>query len=140
MPQIISATLPCLKMRENPITFEMLVDQLADLKLIQAAAIPMILLVLAEWLLTYFKKKDYYDGLDTLAATVIGVVNVAQSAALKFATFGLILFFYNFSTVEHPSNLVGICSLSCINRCLSILVSPCGSYQPFLVGNTCYAS
>lgn len=73
----------------------MLTDQLADLNIIKAAAIPMIALVLLEWLLSYFKKKDYYDGMDTAAATVIGTVNVVMSAALKFATFGVIIFFYN---------------------------------------------
>ena len=82
-------------MREDPITFEMLVDQLATLNLIKAAVIPMISLVLLEWFLTFYQKKDYYDGLDTLSATVIGTVNVIMSAGLKFATFGVIIFFYN---------------------------------------------
>ena len=105
-------------MRENPVSFEMLADQLADLKLIQAAAIPMILLVLAEWILTYFKKKDYYDGKDTIAATVIGLVNVAQSAALKFATFGIILFFYNLVPWSIPTSWWGfVLCLLAIDAC-----------------------
>ena len=41
-------------MRENPVTFEMLVEQLNDLNIIKAAAIPMISLVVLEWILTYF--------------------------------------------------------------------------------------
>ena len=82
-------------MRENPVSFEMLESQLEGLNIVAAAAIPMILLVVLEWILTYFQKKDYYDTKDTLSATFIGLVNVAMSAALKFATFGVILFFYN---------------------------------------------
>lgn len=82
-------------MRENPVNFEMLVDKLEGLNIIGMAAIPMISLVALEWILTFIKKKDYYDSLDTISATVIGLVNVAMSAALKFATFGVILFFYN---------------------------------------------
>jgi hypothetical protein len=35
----------------------------------------MILLVVAEWVLTLFKK-DYYNSLDTISATFIGLVNV----------------------------------------------------------------
>ena len=61
-------------MKENPLTMEMLLQQLVGLNIIQVAAIPMILLVLLEWVLTIVKKKDYYDGLDTLSATCIGLV------------------------------------------------------------------
>ncbi|NND94408.1 MAG: sterol desaturase family protein [Flavobacteriales bacterium] len=82
-------------MRENPVSFEMLESQLEGLNIVAAAAIPMISLVVLEWILTYFQKKDYYDTKDTISATFIGLVNVAMSAALKFATFGVILFFYN---------------------------------------------
>lgn len=82
-------------MRDYPVTFEMLESQLAGLNIVALAAIPMITLVFLEWLLTYFKKKDYYDSMDTISATFIGLVNVAMSAGLKVATFGIILFFYN---------------------------------------------
>jgi sterol desaturase/sphingolipid hydroxylase (fatty acid hydroxylase superfamily) len=82
-------------MKENPLTMEMLLDQLVGLDIIQMAAIPMILLVLLEWLLTIIQKKDYYNGLDTLSATVIGLVNVGISALLKIGIFGIFLFFYN---------------------------------------------
>ena len=70
-------------MKENPLTMEMLLQQLVGLNIIQVAAIPMILLVLLEWVLTIVKKKDYYDGLDTLSATCIGLVNISISAVLK---------------------------------------------------------
>ncbi|NND95105.1 MAG: sterol desaturase family protein [Flavobacteriales bacterium] len=82
-------------MRDNPVYFEALANSLEGLNIVKAAAIPMISLVVLEWILSYFKKKDYYDGLDTISATFIGLVNVAMSAGLKFLTFGIILFFYN---------------------------------------------
>ena len=82
-------------MRENPLTMEMLLNQLAGLNIIQIAAIPMILLVVAEWILTIAQKKDYYNSLDTLSATFIGLVNVGISALLKIAIFAVMLFFYN---------------------------------------------
>jgi hypothetical protein len=44
-------------MKENPLTMEMLLQQLVGLNIIQVAAIPMILLVLLEWALTIVKKK-----------------------------------------------------------------------------------
>lgn len=56
------------------------------------AAPVMIALVLLEWALTLYKKRDYYDGKDVFAATTIGLVNVAISAAIKVATFGAMLF------------------------------------------------
>jgi hypothetical protein len=69
-------------MKENPLTMEMLLDQLAGLNIIQLAAIPLILLVITEW--TYhYSKKDYYDSLDTISATFIGLINVGISAVLK---------------------------------------------------------
>jgi sterol desaturase/sphingolipid hydroxylase (fatty acid hydroxylase superfamily) len=82
-------------MNENTLTMEMLLDQLVGLDLIQFAAIPMILLVLLEWVLTIVQKKEYYNRLDTISATFIGLVNVGISALLKIGIFGIILFFYN---------------------------------------------
>jgi sterol desaturase/sphingolipid hydroxylase (fatty acid hydroxylase superfamily) len=73
----------------------MLISDLGELNIIASMAIPMIVLVLIEWAITWYKKLDYYDGLDTLSSTVIGLVNVGLSALLKIAMFGLILFFYN---------------------------------------------
>jgi hypothetical protein len=45
-------------MKESPLTIEMLLDQIIDLNIIQIA-IPMILLVVLEWVLTIIQKKDY---------------------------------------------------------------------------------
>jgi hypothetical protein len=44
-------------MKENPLTMEMLLDQLAGLNIIQLAAIPLILLVITEWILTIIQKR-----------------------------------------------------------------------------------
>jgi sterol desaturase/sphingolipid hydroxylase (fatty acid hydroxylase superfamily) len=82
-------------MKENPLTMEMLLDQLTGLDIIQYAAIPMILLVILEWVLTIVQKKDYYNSLDTVSATFIGLVNVGISALLKIGIFATMLFFYN---------------------------------------------
>lgn len=66
------------------------------------AAPVMISLVLLEWIISYYKKKDYYDSKDTLAATAIGLGNVAISAALKIVTFVIVLFFYNLVSWSIP--------------------------------------
>jgi sterol desaturase/sphingolipid hydroxylase (fatty acid hydroxylase superfamily) len=90
-------------MKESPLTIEMLLDQLIGLDIIQFAAIPMILLVILEWVLTIVQKKEYYNSLDTISATFIGVVNVGISALLKIGIFGIILFFYNVVPWHIPS-------------------------------------
>lgn len=59
------------------------------------AAPIMIALVVVEWIVSFYKKRNYYSGKDTLAATAIGLVNVGLSAAMKLLTFGIVLFFYN---------------------------------------------
>jgi sterol desaturase/sphingolipid hydroxylase (fatty acid hydroxylase superfamily) len=82
-------------MKENNLTMEMLLDQLVGLDIIRLAAIPMILLVIIEWILTIVQKKDYYNSLDTVSATAIGIVNIGISALLKIGIFATILFFYN---------------------------------------------
>lgn len=82
-------------MKKEPMSMEVLLDQLVDLNIIELAAIPMILLVVLEWIFTRIQKKDYYDGLDTLTATFIGLVNVGLSALMKLGLYGIILFFYN---------------------------------------------
>jgi len=81
------------------------IDQVLSMDLpniIVYAAPVMILLVVAEWLVSYYKKKDYYDSKDTLAATVIGLGNVAISASLKIITFLIVLFFYNMVSWSVP--------------------------------------
>lgn len=90
-------------MNENTLTMEMLLDRLIGLDIIQFAAIPMILLVILEWVLTIVQKKEYYNSLDTISATFIGIVNVGISALLKIGIFGIILFFYNVVPWHIPS-------------------------------------
>lgn len=82
-------------MNKEQLTFEQIVNM--DLpNIILYAAPVMIALVGFEWYLSYKDKKDFYDGKDTLAALVIGLINVGMSAAIKVVTFGIILFAYNF--------------------------------------------
>jgi hypothetical protein len=77
-------------MKENPLTMEMLLDQLAGLNIIQLAAIPLILLVNNGFY--HYSKKDY-DSLDTISATFIGLVNVAISAVLKIGILNYTVFY-----------------------------------------------
>jgi hypothetical protein len=83
---------------------EMLLDQLAGLNIIQLAAIPLILLVITEWILTIIQKKDYYDSLDTISATFIGLINVGISAVLKIGILELYCFFI-MSFLEYPKRM-----------------------------------
>ncbi len=74
------------------------VEQILNLDLpniILYAAPVMFILVLLEWFISYRKKQNFYDGKDTMAATAIGLGNIAISASIKLLTFGLILIFYN---------------------------------------------
>jgi sterol desaturase/sphingolipid hydroxylase (fatty acid hydroxylase superfamily) len=63
--------------------------------IIAYAAPIMISLVLLEWYLSYRQNKSFYNGRDTLAATVVGLVNVALGALLKIITFGIAIFCFN---------------------------------------------
>jgi sterol desaturase/sphingolipid hydroxylase (fatty acid hydroxylase superfamily) len=81
-------------MNKEKLTIEQVLSMDLPNIIVYAAPI-MIGLVALEWFLSYRQKKDYYDSKDTLAATVIGLVNVAMSAAIKVVTFGIILYFYN---------------------------------------------
>lgn len=81
-------------MNKEKLTIEQVLSMDLPNIIVYAAPI-MIGLVALEWFLSYRQKKDFYDGKDTLAATVIGLVNVAMSAAIKVVTFGIILYFYN---------------------------------------------
>jgi sterol desaturase/sphingolipid hydroxylase (fatty acid hydroxylase superfamily) len=81
-------------MIEKPITYQDVIN--LELPNIIAYAAPvMISLVLLEWWFSRRQKLDYYNTKDTVAATVIGLINVAMSAAIKIATFGIIIFFFN---------------------------------------------
>jgi sterol desaturase/sphingolipid hydroxylase (fatty acid hydroxylase superfamily) len=81
-------------MFEKPITYQDVINLNLPNIILYAAPI-MIGLVLLEWWLTHRKKLDYYNTKDTLAATFIGLINVGMSAAIKIATFGIIIFFFN---------------------------------------------
>lgn len=63
--------------------------------IIAYAAPIMISLVILEWYLSYRKNQKFYDGKDTLAATAVGLANVALGAALKIVTFGIAIFCFN---------------------------------------------
>jgi hypothetical protein len=76
-------------MKENPLTMEMLLDQLAGLNIIQLAAISNSTNGMDSY---HYSKKDYYDSLDTISATFIGLVNVAISAVLKIGILELYCF------------------------------------------------
>ena len=67
------------------------------------AAPVMIALVLIEWGFSQYQHRSIYDAKDTLAAAVIGVVNLLITAAIKIATFGIIIFFYNLAPFKIPA-------------------------------------
>lgn len=82
-------------MIEKPLTYEQVLA--LDLPNIIAYAGPvMIALVLLEWFISFKKNHNYYDGKDTMAATVVGIVNVILGVVLKIVTFGIVLFVYNY--------------------------------------------
>src|SRR5690606_15897475 len=81
-------------MDKKVITYQDIINMDVPNIIVYAAPV-MIGLVVIEWLITLYKKRDYYNTKDTLAATVIGLGNVALNAALKVFTFGVMLFFYN---------------------------------------------
>ena len=59
------------------------------------AAPVMFALVLLEWFIRVRKMKREYDEKDAAAAAIIGIGNLVVSALIKFALFGIILFFYH---------------------------------------------
>jgi sterol desaturase/sphingolipid hydroxylase (fatty acid hydroxylase superfamily) len=59
-------------------------------------AVPfMIMLVLAEWGISVYQKRDLYDKKDLFAAATIGIGNLIVSAIIKTALFASVLFFLN---------------------------------------------
>jgi len=64
----------------------------------------MITLVLVEWGLSQYQHRRIYDAKDTLAAVIIGAVNLLITAAIKIATFGIAIFFYNLAPFKIPSS------------------------------------
>ncbi|NDK56541.1 sterol desaturase family protein [Pontibacter fetidus] len=69
--------------------------QLTDLTPILYVAPVIVGLVAAEWLIGYYKNRDYYDNKDALAALVIGAVNAALGAGLKVSMFAVAMVIYN---------------------------------------------
>ncbi len=55
----------------------------------------MIGLVLIEWAISTYQKRDYYDKLDSLAAAAVGIGNVIFSSFIRFAQLAFLVFFMN---------------------------------------------
>lgn len=81
-------------MGAETITVEQLMNMDLPPLIIYAAPV-MFLLVLVEYGVSFYLKKDLYEGRDFLASTAIGIGNVIVSALTKTALFAIILFFYN---------------------------------------------
>lgn len=87
----------------DKITYQQVLEM--DLPNIIGFAAPiMIALVLLEWGLSQYQHRDIYDAKDTLAAAVIGAVNLLITAAIKIVTFGIIIFFYNLAPFKIPAS------------------------------------
>lgn len=88
-------------MIEKPLTYEQVIAW--DLPNIIAIAGPiMIGLVVLEWYISLKKNLNYYDGKDAVAATAVGLINVALAAVLKIITFGIVLYAYNITPWSIP--------------------------------------
>jgi len=81
-------------MEREKLTYEM-VQNMGLPNIIFWAGPIMITLVLLEFAISAYKKKDYYDKMDTMAATIVGIVNVFLGMALKIVNFGLAIFIFN---------------------------------------------
>jgi hypothetical protein len=92
-------------MKENPLTMEMLLDQLTGLNIIQIA-IPLILLVILEWILTIVQKKGYYNSRHHIRY-IYRVVNVGISALLKIGILES-YYFFTICSMEHSKRMVGL--------------------------------
>ncbi len=68
---------------------------LHDLTIMHYMAPIIVVLVVAEWLIGYYKNRQYYDNKDALAAIAIGGVNAVLSATLKIAIFAVAMVIYN---------------------------------------------
>ncbi len=81
-------------MIEKPLTYEQVIAM--DLPNIIAYAGPLMIgLVFVEWFISLRKNRDFYDGKDAVAATAVGLINVALGAMLKIITFSIVLFVFN---------------------------------------------
>lgn len=83
---------------------QIFVDSLELPKIIPWAGPVMIALVLVEWYFSNRTKLNNYDGKEMLAATIIGVVNVAITFGIKLATFGVFYFFYTLTPLRIPTH------------------------------------
>ena len=79
---------------KEKITYQQVLDMDLPNIIVYAAPI-MIGLVVLEWAISLWKNKNFYDGKDTIAATGVGLANVALSIGIKVFNFGLAIFLYN---------------------------------------------
>lgn len=70
-------------------------QQLDDLTIMHYMAPVIVVLVVAEWLIGYYKNRHYYDNKDALAALAIGAVNAVLGAGLKISLFAIAMVIYN---------------------------------------------
>lgn len=81
-------------MEKEKITLQQVLEMDAP-EVIRYAVPVMIFLVLAEWAISAYQKRDLYDSKDLLAAATIGIGNLIVSAVIKSALFISTLFFIN---------------------------------------------
>ncbi|MBC5772939.1 sterol desaturase family protein [Pontibacter sp. KCTC 32443] len=70
-------------------------EKLDDLTIIKYIAPVIVVLVLAEWLIGYYKNRNYYDKRDAFVALAIGVGNAVLGAALKISMLTAAMVIYN---------------------------------------------
>jgi hypothetical protein len=102
-------------MKENPLTMEMLLDQLAGLNIIQLAAIPLILLVITE-ILTIIQKKRLLRQFRHHISYVYRTCKCCYLRCIKNRIFELYCFFI-MSFLGVSKRMVGLCSL---HHCLRL--------------------
>jgi len=81
-------------MEKEKLTIEQVMSMGAP-EVIRYAVPIMIILVLAEWAISTYQKRDLYDKRDLLAATLIGSGNLIISAFVKTTLFVTVLFIIN---------------------------------------------
>ncbi|HEX9651804.1 MAG TPA: sterol desaturase family protein [Cyclobacteriaceae bacterium] len=81
-------------MEKEKLTLEQVIN-LGTPDVIRYAVPVMIILVLAEWGISYYQKKEIYNKRDLLAATLIGTGNLIVSALIKTSLFVTFLFIIN---------------------------------------------
>jgi sterol desaturase/sphingolipid hydroxylase (fatty acid hydroxylase superfamily) len=81
-------------MEKEKLSLQQVLDMGAP-EVIRYAVPVMIMLVLAEWGISVYQKRDLYDKKDLFAAATIGIGNLIVSAIIKTALFASVLFFLN---------------------------------------------